>query len=365
MPSFLARGIAHYLAASAMERRERRLSSYTPPSNSSSDEEKKLSAADLYSWQSQMRWLIPFVQATGYQIVIENPKSHEQIIIDRNTKELPELTLEWMQKYNKQELLDWMAKEKERQQQEEVEKQKMLEARRIEEVRGRERFGSSFTLDSKYIQEEKQKSQNNNKSKFVILILCIVVFIFALIGWFVYKSPEFMDERYEQDRQKYAKVMSEAEKSPITELVTPEGFRFDMNKSQVNKTMSKHKKFIENYTDQYYWLLGNVDYVGSKIDEEKFSDGKLCSYSITLNGTIVNGVSTQLTDSDIKNLCDYYKEFLRNDYTFKALQYMYSVSTYIIMKNNMAITIHYRNPHTSYSEIQIVCENRPKSVLVE
>ena len=123
MPSFLIRGLARYFAASAMESRARRQSSYTPPSGTSSDDDKQLSSADLASWQTQMRWLIPFVQATWYQIVIDNPKSHEQIIIDKNTKELPELSLDWMQKYDKQELLEWMAKEKERQQQEEVDRQ--------------------------------------------------------------------------------------------------------------------------------------------------------------------------------------------------------------------------------------------------
>ena len=104
-----------------------------------------------------MRWLIPLVQATGYQIVIDNPKSHEQIIIDQNTKVLPELTLEWMQRYNKQELLEWIAKEKERQQQEEEERRKNLEARRIEEARGRERFGNSFTLAEQNTQDKKTK----------------------------------------------------------------------------------------------------------------------------------------------------------------------------------------------------------------
>ena len=108
MPSFFIRGLARYFAASAMESRARRQSSYTPSSGTSSDDEKQLSSSDLASWQTQMRWLIPFVQATGYQIVIDNPKSHKQIIIDKNTKELPELTLDWMQKYDKQELLEWM-----------------------------------------------------------------------------------------------------------------------------------------------------------------------------------------------------------------------------------------------------------------
>ena len=102
MPSFLIRGLAHYFAASVMESRARRQSSFSPSSRTSSDDNKKVSNADLASWQIHMRWLIPLAQATGFQIVIDNPKSHEQIIIDQNTKVLPELTLQWMQKYNKQ-----------------------------------------------------------------------------------------------------------------------------------------------------------------------------------------------------------------------------------------------------------------------
>ena len=138
-----------------------------------------------------MRWLIPFVHATDYQIVIENPKSHEQIIIDRNTKELPALTLEWMQKYDKLELLEWMANEKKKQHQEEVDRQNKLETRRIEEARGRARFGNSFTLGSQDIQEVENKIQNNNRSAVEITILFIYVFILALIGLWLYNSHIF------------------------------------------------------------------------------------------------------------------------------------------------------------------------------
>ena len=142
MPSFLIRGLARYIAASAMESRARRSShNYTPiPTNN----ENELTEADLSSWHTDMRWLIPFVQATGYRIVIDNPKSHERIIIDNNTKELPELTLEWMQKYNMQELLEWMAQEKERDIHEQEHKEKLKKARSIAEARGRAKFGNGY-----------------------------------------------------------------------------------------------------------------------------------------------------------------------------------------------------------------------------
>lgn len=202
MPSFLIRGLARYFAASAMESRTRRQSSYTPSSDSSSDDSKELSSGDLLSWQTQMRWLLPFVQATGYRVVINNPKSHEQIVIDQDTKELPELTLEWMQKYDRQKLLDWMAKEKEKQQQDEVGRQKKLEARRIEEARGRARFGNSFTLGDSGITDGGKKNKNTNKGNYLIPILCICVFILALIGLWAYNSPIFEQERWEKEWEK-------------------------------------------------------------------------------------------------------------------------------------------------------------------
>ena len=145
MPSFFIRGLARYMAASAMERRANRSSyNYTPPTPTNNDNE--LSEADLSSWHTDMRWLIPFVQATGYSIVIENPKSHEQIVIDQNSKELPPLTLEWMKKYNEQELLEWIEKEEE-------DKEKKLQARQIAEARGRAKFGNSYTATDQDIQE--------------------------------------------------------------------------------------------------------------------------------------------------------------------------------------------------------------------
>ena len=202
MSSFLIHLLARYSALSVMERRERRRSSYTPPTETSTDDVKRLSAADLASWQTQMRWLIPLVQATDCQIVIENPKSHEQIIIDKNTKELPELSLEWMQKYDRQKLLDWMAKEKEKQQQEEVERQKQLEARRKEEARGRARFGNSFTLGDRDIADGGMKNKNTSKDHYLIPILCMCVFILALIGLWVYNSPIFESERWEKEWEK-------------------------------------------------------------------------------------------------------------------------------------------------------------------
>ena len=257
MPSFLIRGLARYFAASAMESRERRQSSYTPPSGTSSDDGNQLAAADLACWQTQMRWLIPFVQATGNQVVIENPKSHRQIVIDKNTKELPELSLEWMQKYDKQELLDWMAKERERQQHEDEERQKELEARRIEEARGRARFGNSFTLVDKDSNNVGMKSKTTNKGNYLIPILCICVFILALIGLWVYNSPVFEQERWEKEHQKHSVIVRKEDgdknlKSKALEII----------KNDLSHTLDNYKSYQPKETKMY---SVNLVYLGDTL----------------------------------------------------------------------------------------------------
>ena len=359
MPSFLIRGLARYFAASVMESRARRQSSYTPPSETSSDDDKQISSADLASWQTQMRWLIPFVQATEYQIVIDNPKSHEQIIIDKNTKELPELTLDWMQKYDKQELLEWMANEKKRQQQEEVDRQKKLEARRIEEARGRARFGSSFTLGNQDIQDENKISQNDNKGNYVIPILCVLVFILALIGLWVYNSPIFDEKRHERDVHKYAAIMNEAANAPMTEIVTPDCLRFDMNEEEFNSLKEQRKIVIDNLFGTHYdWLLGNVHYIGDAVYGDKYNDNKLSSYTIRIIGQISNGTFTYLTNNDVNNICNYYKSCLKEDYTLTNLPDLFlweKAHNYIFTKNNMVIELRYSE---RYSEsLTITCKN--------
>lgn len=126
MPSFYIRGLARYFAASYMARS----SKPSPPP------EIDEVAEGVSAWNQNMRWLIPFVQATGYRIVIENPKSHEKIIIDKDTKDYPRLSSAWLKRYDKNELSEWMAREKEKE-----------NARRDAEARGRKRYGNSFTID--------------------------------------------------------------------------------------------------------------------------------------------------------------------------------------------------------------------------
>lgn len=127
MSSFLIRGLARYFAASKMAS-----SSSTSSSTPNTDEVLEGAVA----WNKNMRWLIPFVQASGYCIVIENPKSHEKIVINQDTKVFPFLSSEWFNQYSEKDLIEWMAQEKEKE-----------EARRIKEAHGRSRFGDSFKIE--------------------------------------------------------------------------------------------------------------------------------------------------------------------------------------------------------------------------
>ena len=64
MPSFFIRNLARIFALSQMEKSSRSSTSYTL------DEV----AEGVSAWNKNMRWLIPFVKAADYRIVIENPK---------------------------------------------------------------------------------------------------------------------------------------------------------------------------------------------------------------------------------------------------------------------------------------------------
>lgn len=132
MPSFFARNLARYFAASQMEKMSRPSTPQTPDNV----------VEGVSAWNKNMRWLIPFVQASGYRIVIENPKSHEKIIIDKDTKVFPRLTSSWLRRYDKQDLKTWMEKEK-----------KKEEARCIVEKRGRAKYGDGYQASEQEIQK--------------------------------------------------------------------------------------------------------------------------------------------------------------------------------------------------------------------
>ena len=132
MSTFYSRGFARYLAAFVMERRSRPSPPPTPDNV----------LEGVCAWNENMHWLIPFVQASGYRIVIENPKSHQKIVIDKDTKEFPLLSDSWLRQYDKHDLETWMAKEK-----------KKEEARRIAEERGRAKYGNGYRPSEQEIKD--------------------------------------------------------------------------------------------------------------------------------------------------------------------------------------------------------------------
>lgn len=223
MPSFLIRGLARYAAASAMESRARRSTSFsTPPSSDDSQgDDGELSDFDLNAWDTQMRWIIPFVQATGNSIVIENPKSHEQIIINKDTQKLPQISVAWLRKYDETELLEWIAKEKERKLKEDEERLKRNEELRLAEANGRERFGSSFVLDKKKIDiadknsKEKKSQEDNNLN---VCLLFIYVVILVVIGVCIYyKSDDYKYYRINKEIEEFMNKTTESSSQVIDE----------------------------------------------------------------------------------------------------------------------------------------------------
>lgn len=132
MPSFFIRNLARIFALSQMEKNSRLSDSSTPDQVSEG----------VNAWNKNMRWLIPFVQASDYQIVIENPKSHEKIVIDKNTMDFPCLSSLWLKRYDVQEIETWMAGE-----------EKKEKARSIAEVRGRKKYGESYKASEQEIEE--------------------------------------------------------------------------------------------------------------------------------------------------------------------------------------------------------------------
>lgn len=135
MPSFYARNLARIFAASHMAKKSESSVSTTPSNND-------YIAKGVSAWNKYMRWLIPFVKASGYSVVIENPKSHEKIVINKDTKVFPYLTSSWLKQYNKQELATWMAR-----------KEKVKKARQIAEARGRAKYGDGYKATGKEIQD--------------------------------------------------------------------------------------------------------------------------------------------------------------------------------------------------------------------
>lgn len=169
---------------------------------------------------------------------------------------------------------------------------------------------------------------------------------------------------------RYNAIMDKAEKSPVTEIETPDGFRFDMAESEFDEAFfQRESHFTDSLTKfrygpliaRYDWPLGTEHYAVGKTYSKDFRDNKLCSYEIEINGRIVNDRFVWMKESDIIAICDYYKAFLEKDYTFDSLN-LEMGQTYVFTKNNMAITIHKVSDRNA---IKVKYENRPVTAAIE
>lgn len=131
MPSFLIRNLARIFALSQMEK-----SQYSTLSDTDDVDD------GVSIWNKYMRWLVPFVHSSGYRVIIENPKSHEKIVIDQDTKAFPRLTSSWLRRFDEKELRAWME-----------ENDKKEEARKIAETRCRAMYGDGYKVTDKDIQD--------------------------------------------------------------------------------------------------------------------------------------------------------------------------------------------------------------------
>ena len=79
--------------------------------------------------------------------------------------------------------------------------------------------------------------------------------------------------------QKYKAILNEAEKAPITELETPDGFRFDMTESEFDEAFAQREShFTDSLTRSKYgpllatydWPLGTEHYAVGRTYSKKF-----------------------------------------------------------------------------------------------
>lgn len=199
----------------------------------------------------------------------------------------------------------------------------------------------------------------------------LFIFLSLLSLWACKPKSDY--ERAREDLRKYNAIMDEAEHSSVTELKTPDGFRFDMTESEFDKELILRESSLadslteHNYKSgsaKYEWIMGAGHYAVGPIYTKEFREEKLCSYEITIKGRIVNNEFVPLNESDKNTICDFYKAYLEKDYTFASLTRPAYGQTYVFTKNNLAITI--VDEIGSYKgTLEVTYENRPVTGPIE
>ena len=163
------------------------------------------------------------------------------------------------------------------------------------------------------------------------------------------------------DYDKYQEMMNEASDSPVSELVTPDGFNFNMNKDEYNSYIDSlpHKEL--DY--RVYWLfhVGNEVYAAG-FSKSKFYEGKLCSYEFNIEERVFNNTLKDLVVSDVKKIVTHYQKALGEDCKLTILPERWpEFDTYVLTKANLTLEI----TRSHYSgEIKVICENKPAAVNV-
>lgn len=162
------------------------------------------------------------------------------------------------------------------------------------------------------------------------------------------------------DNEKYWEMTSKASDSPITELETPEGFRFDMTENDWTKSINQLKSYEIDFTTYIDWLIGDKYYAGY-INKREFGEGKLCYYEIWIRGRKVNNSIESLTSDDISYIVNSYKAKLKGGFEHALHQEDYlPFDTHLWTKENLMVEVlcpkELRNP------VIIKCSNQPMAI---
>lgn len=184
------------------------------------------------------------------------------------------------------------------------------------------------------------------------IILKSIFFLVILISLSACKS----------DQDKAEEIINKAQDSPITELETPYGFKFNMTEKDFELNVNRFSEHeIDGKTYRTY-TIGNNIYAGD-FGKSKFYKGKLCSYEIYVDKKVVNGSLKDLIHSDLDTIATYYKNALGDDSEMEYFPDWIQVwDRYLLTKGNLLITICWTK---STGTINITCENAPSSCLVE
>lgn len=167
----------------------------------------------------------------------------------------------------------------------------------------------------------------------------------------------FVTSSCKSDYDKYLEIRRNAFNSSITELETPEGFRFDMSEDQWNESLNHLNPKDFNYKTYYEWQLGTNKYAGY-IYTVKFYEEKLCYYEIWIEGKFYKDKLLSLASNDIENIVSYYKDTIEDESDYMCSSEIdFSFKTYVWAKENMMLKL--LCPLQSGYPLMIQCINYP------